>query len=102
HPCGAGLPLLLGPLPGALRGRTGEVPVAATRANACSRGHDLHLPDAPGDPPDRSGYLSPLRHGAGTGDAEPGGGGEPGVARLRAPVLVDPAADLGGPGAGDV
>ena len=33
--------------------------------------HDLHLPDASGDPPGRPGQLPDLRHGAGAGGREP-------------------------------
>ena len=41
------------------------------------RGGDLHLPDAPADPPQRAGELPDLRHGARAGHADGGGGRNP-------------------------
>ena len=41
--------------------------VAAANARAGPGGHDLHLPDAPGDPAGRPRFVPDLRHGAGAG-----------------------------------
>ena len=38
---------------------------AETPAKPVAPGHDLHLPDAPADPPGRPGLMPDLRHGAG-------------------------------------
>ena len=40
-------------------------PATAEAGAGGAGGHDLHLPDAPGDPPGRAGRLPDLRHGAG-------------------------------------
>ena len=66
------------------------------------RRDDLHLPDAPGDPPGPSRQLPEVRHGARAGDAEPRGRREPRAGRLPAPLLVDAAADGRRHRAGDV
>ncbi len=50
------------------------VPAPVSRADA--RRHDLHLPDASGNPPGPSGQLPEMRHGAGAADAKPGRGRE--------------------------
>src|SRR5690606_28763472 len=57
--------------------------------------HDVRLPDGPGGAPGPPGHLPQVRHGAGTGAAEPGRGRQPRAARLLPPLLVDPAADRG-------
>jgi len=46
-------------------------------AGAGRGGHDLHLPDAPADQPDRAGHLPDLRHGAGARDSVGDGGTKP-------------------------
>ena len=45
---------------------------AAAKAEPVPAGHDLHLPDAPPDPPGRPRILPDLRHGPGAGDGERG------------------------------
>ena len=52
--------------------------------------HDLHLPDASGDPPGRAGLLPDLRHGARAADGDRRGRAEP-RARRHDPALLDRA-----------
>ncbi len=56
---------------------------AAARAGR----HDLHLPDASGDPPGRSGKLPDLRHGAGARGGEPRCGAQSRTRRHDAALL---------------
>ena len=57
--------------------------------------HDLHLPDASGNPAGRTRLVPDLRHGARTGDAVGGGRPERRADRHEAPALV--CAGAGGP-----
>ena len=65
-------PFLLGRLPHQIRRRSRFLSGKGQQAESRRTGrHDLHLPDASGDPPGRPGKLPDLRHGAGAGGREP-------------------------------
>ena len=85
----AALLFLLRGLPHEVPRRSGAVPRSGGRrqGGAGSGGHGLHLPDAPRDPAGRAGVVPDLRHGAGAGSGQPGGGAEPRAHRHDAPVL---------------
>ena len=71
------------------------------RRRAGARGHDLHLPDASGDPPDRPRRLPDLRHGAGAGDRHRRHRAQSRTRRHDAAVLDRAGADAAGLRAGD-
>ena len=75
--------------------------VAAAKAEPVPEGHDLHLPDASGDPAGRPGLLPDLRHGAGAGARHRRDGAEPRAHRHDAPVLDRSGAVASGRRAGD-
>ena len=65
------------------------------KADAARR-HDLHLPDASGDPPGRSRHLPDLRHGAGAGDGHRRRAAQSRTRRHDAAVLDRPGAVAAG------
>ena len=91
------LSFLLGRLPHQIRRRSRLL--SGERQQAESRGagrHDLHLPDASGDPPGRPRKLPDLRHGAGAGGREPRCAAQSGTRRHDAPLLDRPRARAAG------
>ena len=96
------LPFLLGRLPHQIRCRSRKVSRKGKGARAGDAGgHDLHLPDASGDPPGRTRQLPDLRHGAGAGGREPGERTQSGARRHDAAVLDRRRAGAAACGAGD-
>ena len=91
------LPFLLGRLPHQIRRRSRRLSRKRQQAEGRGAGrHDLHLPDASGDPPGRPGKLPDLRHGAGAGGREPRCAAQSGTRRHDAPVLDRPRARAAG------
>ena len=96
------LSFLLGRLPHQIRRRSRRLSGKRQQAESRRAGrHDLHLPDASGDPPGRPRKLPDLRHGAGAGGREPRCAAQSGTRRHDAAVLDRPRARAAGRRAGN-
>ena len=96
------LSFLLGRLPHQIRRRSRRLSGKGQQAESRRAGrHDLHLPDASGDPPGRPRKLPDLRHGAGAGGREPRCAAQSGTRRHDAPLLDRPRARAAGRRAGN-
>ena len=91
------LSFLLGRLPHQIRRRSRLLSGKGQQAESRRAGrHDLHLPDASGDPPGRPRKLPDLRHGAGARGREPRCAAQSGTCRHDAPLLDRPRARAAG------
>ena len=96
------LSFLLGRLPHQIRRRSRSLSRQGQAAEGRRAGrHDLHLPDASGDPPGRPRKLPDLRHGAGARRRQPRCAAQPRTRRHDAAVLDRPRAGAAGGRAGD-
>ncbi len=99
---GRDLLFLLRPLPRALRRRVRTLPASRRPpGRAGAGGHRIHLPDAPGDPPDRPRHLHDLRHGPGADGDDRRHRPQSRTHRHDPPLLDRSGADRAGGGAGD-
>ena len=77
--------------------RPGQISVAARAQGRAGAGrHDLHLPDASGDPAGRSGLLPDLRHGAGARHRDRRSGPNPELADMTRRFWIGACPDAAG------